>query len=63
MQRLEIHQSDTAKAMVESLRELRDESRGLVDDIAAAREQALTTFVTKADIKDLILASRQRAGE
>lgn len=61
MQRLETHQSETARAMVESLRDLRDESRGLVDDIAAAREKALETFVTKADIKDLILRSRNPA--
>lgn len=59
MQRLEVHQSETAKAMVESLRELRTESRAVIQDIADAREKALETFVTKADIKDLLIRSKQ----
>lgn len=63
MQRLEVHQSETAKAMTESLAALRAESRGLVDDIAEAREKALSTFVTKADIRDLIVGSRRREGD
>lgn len=61
MQRLEIHQSETAKAMTQALADLRAESRGLVDDIAEAREKALSTFVTKADIRDLIIAARSKS--
>jgi hypothetical protein len=61
MQRLETHQSETAKAMVQALSDLRDESRGLVDDMASAREKALETFVTKADIRDLIIHVRRPA--
>lgn len=61
MQRLEIHQSETAKEMTRSLADLRAESRGLVDDIAEAREKALATFVTKADIRDLILGARHKS--
>lgn len=61
MQRLEIAQSETAKVMTQSLQDLRTESRGLIDDIAEAREKALETFVTKADIRDLILNARRPA--
>lgn len=60
MRRLEVHQSETARVMTETLAQLRAESRGLVDDIAEAREKALTTFVTKADIRDLIIGSRRQ---
>lgn len=60
MQRLEVHQSETAKAMVDSLTALREESRGLVEDMSEAREKALETFVTKADIRDLLVLARAR---
>ena len=59
MRRLEVHQAETAKVMTEALQGLRQESRGLMDDMHEAREKALMTFVTKADIKDLIIAARQ----
>ena len=63
MRRLEVQQSDTAKEMTESLAGLRAEARGLVDDIAEAREKALLTFVTKADIRDLIIGARARSDQ
>lgn len=59
MRRHEVNQSETAREMVDALKELRAETRGLMEDIGSAREKALETFVTKADMRDIITAVRK----